>query len=144
MVCGVDVFLDIGCFFDYGLCNFKFALALVRMIAMVVCCRQLGLIVDVLVINDGWLVANVLHGLRFLFEIVAFVYILNDLLVLCLNIFDFLFQILKLLVQGLDLLDPAAVVASVTDRLGYAGVGGVQLGTHPSISVFHLIFIIYL
>ena len=65
---------------------------------------------------------QVLSSLRLLLEVILFVDILNDLLVLALDVLDLLLEVFELEVKGLDLL-VAADVSSVADGLSDGGVG---------------------
>ena len=65
---------------------------------------------------------QVLSSLRLLLEVILFVDILNDLLVLALDVFDLLLEVFELEVKGLDLL-VAADVSRVADGLSDGGVG---------------------
>ena len=65
---------------------------------------------------------QVLSSLRLFLEVILFVDILNDLLVLALHVLDLLLEVLELEVKGLDLL-VAADVSRVADGLSDGGVG---------------------
>lgn len=65
---------------------------------------------------------QVLSSLRLLLEVILFVDILNDLLVLALDVLDLLLEVFELEVKGLDLL-VAADVSRVADGLSDGGVG---------------------
>ena len=65
---------------------------------------------------------QVLSSLRLLLEVILFVDILNDLLVLALDVLDLLLEVFELEVKGLDLL-VAADVPRVADGLSDGGVG---------------------
>ena len=65
---------------------------------------------------------QILSSLRLLLEVILFVDILNDLLVLALDVFDLLLEVFELEVKGLDLL-VAADVSRVADGLSDGGVG---------------------
>jgi hypothetical protein len=75
--------------------------------------------------------------LWFLFEVVLFVDVLDDLLVLVLHVLDLLLEVLELGVESLYLLRAAHV--ATLHRLSNCRVrGGIQLGADPSSSLFHL------
>ena len=65
---------------------------------------------------------QVLSSLRLLLEVILFVDILNDLLVLALDVLDLLLEVFELEVKGLDLL-VAADVSRVADGLSDGRVG---------------------
>lgn len=71
-----------------------------------------------LVVDDGCLFHHILHGLRFLLEVVAFVYVLDDPFVLVFDIPYLFLQVLELHVQRFDLLNSAGV-AVLSDWLGH-------------------------
>jgi hypothetical protein len=73
------------------------------------------------VVDDGWGVDHVFHGLGFFLEVVLFVDVLDNLLVLALHVLDLLLQILELGVQGFYLLR-ASHVAGFAHGLGYRGI----------------------
>lgn len=66
---------------------------------------------------------KILGSLRLLFEVILFVDVLDDLLVLALYVFYLLLQVLELEVEGFDLL-VSADVSGVAYGLGYCGVCG--------------------
>ena len=66
---------------------------------------------------------KILCSLRFLFEVILVVDVLNDLLILALYVFDLLLEVLELEVEGFDLLIPADV-SRVAHGLGYLRVCG--------------------
>lgn len=66
---------------------------------------------------------KIFGSLRFLLEVILFMDILDDLLVLALYVFDLLLQVLELEVQGFDLL-VAADVSRVAYGLRYCRVCG--------------------
>lgn len=66
---------------------------------------------------------KILGSLRLLFEVILFVDVLDDLLVLALYVFYLLLQVLELEVEGFDLL-VSADVSGVAYGLRYCGVCG--------------------
>ena len=110
------VFLDTGYLFDNRFGNFKLALALVGIVALVFS-GDVTFILAMLIVHNRRFAFHVFGspGLL-LFEIVFLVDVFNYLLVARLDVFYLLLQVFELLVQHFYLLN-SSVTASFADRL---------------------------
>lgn len=130
---GRSILFNIGFFAELA----RPRLAVTMVWWVVVCDRDVGFLIMLVIVDNGGRLNGILRISWFLFEIVLFMYVLDDFLVLAFYIFDLFLQILELQMQGFYLL-VAPDVTSISYGLCDCWVGrGIKLWTDSSIFFFH-------
>lgn len=134
----LNIPFDMRSFTNDGFAYFVVTLTIIRIAALILS-WDLGLILNFFIVDYGTFFDHAFHGLRFFFEIIAFMNVLNDFLVFVLHVLYLFFEILKLKMKGFYFLD-APGIATLGHWLGNWGMWRIQLGTSTSLPFFHLYY----